>query len=55
MRNDEITYERTFQGAHRFTTVVNGYLFTRQYVFFTKREALAFFRAEVRAAKRLIN
>lgn len=44
-----IQYERTFQGAHKFYAMdKNGYLFTMQYMFCSKREALASFKRELK-------
>lgn len=44
-----ISYRRTFQGAWELTSSTNdGYLFVRQYMLYTKREATALFRAELR-------
>lgn len=43
-----MTYRKTFQGAHEFIDVKDGYLITRQYFFITKREAMARFKAELR-------
>lgn len=39
--------ERTTQGAWRISDVVNGYRESRQYFGYTKREAIAEFRADV--------
>jgi hypothetical protein len=41
-----MTIERTFQGAYRITGTVNGYLVSKQYFGYTKREALAAFKAQ---------
>ena len=38
--------ERTFQGAWRISAMVNGYLVTKQYMGYTKREAVAAFQFE---------
>lgn len=45
-----ITYRRTFQGAWELSTVYNGYLFTRQFMGYTKREATSMFREVLRSA-----
>ncbi len=46
-----IQYEKTFQGAHKFYSVdKNGYLITRQYFDYTKREALRLFKNELKGA-----
>jgi hypothetical protein len=39
-----MTIERTFQGAWRISEIVNGYLFTRQFFGYTKKEAIAAFK-----------
>lgn len=40
-----ITYEKTFQGAHKFyVTNKSGQLVTMQYFFTSKREALSNFK-----------
>ena len=38
--------ERTFQGAWRISAMVNGYLVTKQYFGYTKKEAIAAFQQE---------
>jgi hypothetical protein len=43
-----MTIEKTSQGAWRISTVINGYLFTRQYFFYTKREAIIEFKSELK-------
>ena len=43
-----MTATKTFQGAWRISAVHNGYLVSRQYFGYTKREAIAQFRAELR-------
>jgi hypothetical protein len=40
-----MTIERTFQGAYKISAIVNGYLVTRQYMGYTKREAIQRFKA----------
>jgi hypothetical protein len=39
-----MTIEKTFQGAWRVSAMVDGYLVTRQYIGYTKREAIAAFK-----------
>lgn len=46
-----ISYRRTFQGAWELSTTRNGYLFTRQFMGYTKREATTLFRAVLRDAQ----
>lgn len=46
-----MTYEKTFQGAHKFSEVVNGQLVTRQYFFYNKAETQARFMAEIKEMK----
>jgi cell division protein YceG involved in septum cleavage len=44
------SYRRTFQGAWELTdSTKQGYLFTRQYFFYTKREATRLFREALKA------
>ena len=39
-----MTIERTFQGAYRISAIVNGYLVSKQYMGYTKREAIQAFK-----------
>jgi hypothetical protein len=39
-----MTIERTFQGAWRISGMVDGYLVTRQFFGYTKKEAVAAFK-----------
>jgi hypothetical protein len=39
-----MTIERTFQGAWRVSAIVDGYLVTRQFFGYTKKEAVAAFK-----------
>ena len=39
-----ITIERTFQGAYKISAIVNGYLVSKQYMGYTKREAVQAFK-----------
>jgi hypothetical protein len=41
--------EKNYEGAWVVSDIVGGYLVTRRYYYYTKREALAMFRAEARA------
>jgi hypothetical protein len=41
-----ITVERNHAGAYVLSAIVGGYLVTRQYYGYTKREALRLFRTE---------
>ena len=43
MRKSDITIERTSEGALRLYALVNGYLETRSYYDYSKREALELF------------
>lgn len=43
----EVTYVKTFQGAHKFSAIVNGYLVTKQYMGYTKKEAKQLFKLEL--------
>lgn len=38
--------ERTFQGAWRISAIVDGYLVSKQYMGYTKKEAVALFQEE---------
>ena len=45
-----IQYRKTFQGAWElYASDKDGYLVTRQYFGYTKREAVQMFRAEMKA------
>ena len=39
-----MSIERTFQGAYKISAIVNGYLVTKQYMGYTKREAIQRFK-----------
>lgn len=39
-----MTIERTFQGAYKTSAIVNGYLVSKQYIGYTKREAIQAFK-----------
>lgn len=43
-----MTIERTFQGAYKISAIVNGYLVSRQYMGYTKREAIQAFKQEIK-------
>lgn len=43
-----MTIERTFQGAYRISAIVNGYLVSKQYIGYTKREAIQAFKQETK-------
>lgn len=47
-----MTIERTFQGAWRISTIYKGHLVTRQYFFYTKKEAVAEFKEYLRTLKK---
>ena len=40
-----MTIERTFQGAYKISAMIDGYLVTKQYMGYTKREAIEAFKA----------
>jgi hypothetical protein len=44
-----MTVERNYEGAWIVSDIVGGYWVTRRYYYYSKREALAMFRREVRA------
>lgn len=43
-----MTIERTFQGAWRISAMIDGYLVTRQFLGYTKKEAIAAFKVAIR-------
>jgi hypothetical protein len=43
-----MTIERTFQGAYKISDIINGYLVTRQYMGYTKREAIQAFKQDAK-------
>ena len=43
-----MTIERTHHGAWRIYTLLNGYLIQRTYFGYSKREAMAQFRADIK-------
>ena len=43
--------EKTFQGAWRFSELVGDWLFTMQYMGYTKKEAMRLFKAELKKLK----
>ena len=47
-----MTYEKTFQGAHKISDVIGGYLVTKQYFFCSKKEAMQDFKNEFKKASR---
>lgn len=47
-----MTITRIFpSGAWQVSTIINGYLVTRTYYGYTKREAIALFRSETKRGK----
>lgn len=42
--------EKTFQGAWKVSDIIGGYLVTRQYFDYTKKEAIAKFKGEFKNA-----
>ena len=46
-----MTIEKTIQGAWRVSAMLKGYLVSRQYFGYTKKEAMAAFREDTRSAK----
>ncbi len=42
--NHTMSIEKTFQGAYKISANINGYLVTRQYMGYTKREAIQAFK-----------
>ena len=43
-----MTIERTFQGAWRISAIIDGYLVTRQFMGYTKREAINAFKGKTK-------
>ena len=43
-KDQAMTIERTFQGAYKISAIVNGYLVSKQYMGYTKREAIQAFK-----------
>lgn len=43
-----MTYEKTFQGAHKFYCVVDNQLITMQYMFCSKADALKQFKLYIK-------
>lgn len=41
-----ISIEQTFQGAWRISAIVKGYLVSKQYMGYTKKEAVALFQQQ---------
>ena len=39
-----MTIERTFQGAYRISAIVNGYLVSKQYMGYTRKESVQAFK-----------
>ena len=39
-----MSIEKTFQGAYKISALVNGYLVSKQYMGYTKREAIQAFK-----------
>ena len=47
LENPIMTIERTLQGAWRISALINGYLVTRQFMGYTRREAIQAFKEGV--------
>jgi len=41
-----MTIEKTVEGAYRITAIIGGYLVTRRYYGYTKKEAVKLFKEE---------
>lgn len=46
-----MTIDKNSEGAWRISDIVSGYLVTRLYYFYTKREAMTLFNREMRERK----
>jgi hypothetical protein len=47
----QVSTEKTFQGAWRVSAIVGGYWVSRQYMGYTKREAVAMFKEQLKGAQ----
>jgi hypothetical protein len=47
----QVSTEKTFQGAWRVSAIVGGYWVSRQYMGYTKREAVAMFKEQQKGVK----
>ena len=52
---NQITIETNKYGGYEITAIVNGYLVTRQFFYYTKREAARLFLNEVNGKKEATN
>lgn len=43
-----MTIEKTFQGAYKISSVINGYLVTKQYIGYTKKESISKFKNDTK-------
>lgn len=43
-----MTIEKTFQGAYKISTVIDGRLFVKQYFFYTRTNAVKLFKQELK-------
>ena len=50
MNINHLTIDRTSDGAWRISAIVGGYLVTRRYHFYTRRESVALFLSEMKGA-----
>jgi hypothetical protein len=41
-----MTIEKTFQGAWRVSAIIGGWRYSKQYFYYTKREAVELFKEE---------
>ncbi len=46
-----MTYEKPFQGAHKFYAMIDNQLITMQYMFCTKKKALQQFKNYIKEVK----
>lgn len=46
-----MTIDKNAEGAWRVSDIVSGYLVTRTYYFYTKKEAVRLFREEMKGKK----
>jgi hypothetical protein len=47
-RRKQVTIDKNNEGAWRISDIIGGYLVTRVYYFYTKREAVSLFKEETR-------
>lgn len=46
-----MTITKTFQGAYKISDIIKGYLVEKQYMGYTKREAIKKFKEDIKGEK----